>query len=502
SLAKNDPPAEQGQGGPILNYGFFCLATLAHLATILITWDLWQARNEPPNLPLFDVPTFSFGFPILISLAYQLWNPEKGFPIHVFVLIVAIVFDQFRLQPQVISVLVLMLGTLNAIGHRIARWYLAALWLWTGIHKLFSAHWFAHSSFWILTAVGFDETLSKKLHWSFAASVAFAEVTLGAMAIFRYRLAAILCVILHVSIAFLMMVIQWNFSVVPWNLATALVGGWIFWQSNDEFNREIPTTRYKSMIAGCAVMFFVVPAGFYFGWTDRAFSGVLYSDNLPRGLITGKTDLRLITGWEKINVPFPRNHNNFRHFFELTAQPGDKLHIFEPRRLVEDEYFILTTSGSQKITSKEFFQHQENSVAGQAAEDRYSSFWLKKYGKITQHFYNPNNKVTDNRVSHAFTMEPTFYSADALKLLSGLPNLKQLQLKNCPVDDEDLQILARLKHLEGLGLSNSNITDAALPSLKNIPNLRQLEIKKTKLSPAARRQIAELLRNRKTAIRD
>ena len=448
----NSLEQEAEQGPPILNYGLFCFATITHLCTILITWPVWQARVTPPNLSLFEVPQFSFGLPIVCLLIYQIWDPKRGFPIQILFTTMAIVCDQFRLQPQFLHVLVLMWGTFSMTGLNVARWSLASLWFWAGLHKLLSVHWFGHSSFWILRSMGFDEELTWSLHWPFAFFVGMSELVLGLLAIFNLRVAAFGCIALHSSIFLLMLGIQWNYSVLPWNLATAVVGFWVLWTQRHEADSSLTPNRHRPSSFAylpIAAILFLVPVGFYWGWTDRVFASVLYSDNLPKGIITRESDLQKIEGWESLRVPFPRNHRNLKQFFELTAKPGEKLHIFDPRDSIEDQFLLMTQRGSEPVSRNEFFDQTE-SIPGIGIDDPNSRFWLKKWGKFRYRNYNDQNESTDNLISTAYAMNPKWYSVDALQLLSGLPNLRQLQLKNCPVEDEHLAIVAELFQLEGL----------------------------------------------------
>ena len=56
-------------------------------------------------------------------------------------LAVSFVFDQWRIQPQVLGIVVLMIATVESWGPAIAKMYLIAMWFWTGLHKLFSPDW-------------------------------------------------------------------------------------------------------------------------------------------------------------------------------------------------------------------------------------------------------------------------------------------------------------------------------------------------------------------------
>jgi hypothetical protein len=116
--------------------------------TIALTWPLWQARASPPLPPLLPllpiwsmpsvhggIPQFSCGFALLATLALVLWRPRAGIAAHLAVLALAIVMDETRLQPQVLSLALLMLATLPGSGARfVGLAHLVALWLWSGVH--------------------------------------------------------------------------------------------------------------------------------------------------------------------------------------------------------------------------------------------------------------------------------------------------------------------------------------------------------------------------------
>ena len=116
-------------GARQLGWPRYCLlicAVAAQMFTVFITWQLWQVRTDPPNLPLMTVPEFSFGLLIIISLIYILFEPCQGFLLHVVLVAVASMFDQFRMQPQFLAIIILMFATVSAKGLLICRWFLAS----------------------------------------------------------------------------------------------------------------------------------------------------------------------------------------------------------------------------------------------------------------------------------------------------------------------------------------------------------------------------------------
>ena len=51
-------------------YVFLCVAVMAQLITIGITWELWQTRSYPVHVPAFDVSQIDFGWIMIASLPF------------------------------------------------------------------------------------------------------------------------------------------------------------------------------------------------------------------------------------------------------------------------------------------------------------------------------------------------------------------------------------------------------------------------------------------------
>ena len=469
------------------SYLLLCVAVIAQASTILITWQLWEVRSEPPHMPLVSISEFPFGVLMLVSLVGLLIDPRRGFVLHVLLMTLACLMDQFRMQPQFLANIVLMLAALGRSGQLVCYWFLTAMWFWAGMHKLLSPDWFAHASYWVLDRAELGRDTSLQWHSGFAWLVALSELGLGIMAWIRPRLSAIFCVLLHVGIVIMLLAIKWNYSVIPWNLATAWIGATVLFQIGSESQSGERTNRAIPLQITLAALLLVLPIGFYFSLFDHGYSNVLYSDHLPRARITGKTELRTIRGWDKINVPFPSERRTLRQFFELVAQPGDKLHIHDPRVFLDDQYFVMTEqSTTSAISSDEFFESSDECVAGIAIDDRYSVFHLRQWGEITKKYYQGNSSSRQNLVSFAYTFSPEHFQPERLLLLQGLPNLEELQLRGCPVVDADLEHLSHLSRLTGVGLNATGITDAGLKHLENLPRLEFLETDDTQISPSGR----------------
>lgn len=447
--------------------------------TVWITWPLWQSRAEPPHLPTFDLPQVSFGWMMIASLTAALKWPRVGVTSHWIVLIVASVFDQFRLQPQFFATAILMTACVWPWARIAARWFLASTWLWSGLHKFLSPDWFGHASYGLIERSGLD---AESVYLPFALMVALTEVAIGMLACLRPKWAAVACVPMHLGIvAFLSpMLLNWNESVIPWNLSMAVIGSWVMWHAES----WKPTRRWETVVAA---VWLIAPAGFFVGWIDHGFAGVLYSDSLPRGWITTSSGVHAIRGWGDLAVPFPNERRTLRMYFERWAEPGDKLHVSDPRPLLEDQYFVLDTSRQARpIDADTFFLPQGHlpdqpssdvpAVAGVGLEERRAIFALGQAGvrMVRPSIGEPVDAV-------AFT--PNNYDVELLAALEGLPNLLQVELSGTAVTDDDLRHLTRLRLLSGIGLNHTEITDTGLRQLRELPFLSYVECEGTEITP-------------------
>ena len=217
----------------LLIFGVACQAL-----TVGITLPLWLVRANPPNLPTFAVPAVDFVWPLFGSLLLVLLLPRPGMAFHWCLLILAAVFDQYRLQPQFYANAVLMSVCVWPSWHNFTRWFLVSTWLWAGLHKLVSSDWYGHASYLLLRRSGVEDAEDYNL--AFAIIVAVSEISVGVLACARPRWATIGCVPMHLGIMLMLspLALNWNESVLPWNAAMALIGGWVMWTTLDAWPRE------------------------------------------------------------------------------------------------------------------------------------------------------------------------------------------------------------------------------------------------------------------------
>lgn len=460
--------------GDQTKFALLVVSVACQLATIAITWSLWEARETPIHLPMLPLPAFPFGLLLVASLLFTLLQPRIGVCITGALLAVACCFDQLRIQPQVFTPFLLTAAIAFEPCQRFGRWYLAAMWFWAGLHKLVSASWWTTGSFYLLARLGPDIAHA---HVAFAAVVALSELLLGLFALFKPKWAAFGCVALHVGIALFLSPIgaNWNCSVIPWNLATAIVGCWLL------RNQFTDLKRWEIATAGVLL---VIPAGFYVGVTTPYFAHVLYSGGAPRAMFSSQADAREIVGWDELAVPFPQQRRLYLQYFRQLALPGDKLHIADPRAFFSDLYLEMQPNGAiAEITAEDFVTaKQPGGVRGSFIENRNDILALS-----LAHVEMRSRHASAPVFAVVFTAEN--YHPDLLQHLSGLPNIEQIQLSGTSVADDDLRALQPLHRLVGLGLNNTKITDRGVFMLKENLQLRVIECEGTAISQDALKQV-------------
>jgi hypothetical protein len=460
------------------------IGVVCQALTVWITLPLWGERLSPPNLPTFPVPPFDFAWPVFGSLALILILPRPGMALHWGLLIAAGVMDQYRLQPQFYAIAVLMSACVWPSWHNIARWFLVSTWLWAGLHKLVSADWYGHASYWLLNRAGMDDASNHYV--AFAIMVALSELGVGILGCVKPRWATFGCVPMHLGIMLTLspICLDWNASVQPWNATMALIGGWVMWTTAE----ALPKTAIQRSVA---LVWMVFPLGFFIGWVDHGFCGVLYSDSLPRGQITTVDGPQRIRGWGELHVPFPNERRTLRMFFEQSGSPGDFLHISDPRYLLNDLYFVLDEDGvAKEITAADFYSGahatQSGPAFGYGLDELRAIFPLRKAG-VTMLREAPGLPY----FAVAFTAEN--FDPSLLVSLKGLPNIRQVQLAGTGVVDADLKHLRSLPMLTGVGLDNTAITDAGVLNLAPLAYLSRIEYEGTAISENGLKQVLKPL---------
>ena len=316
--------------------GFRALLVACQVATLWITWPLWQVRDSPPMLPALPLPAFDVGWLLIGSLLLVLVAPLPGITLQTILLIYAALIDQTRLQPGVVSLLFLLWGTVpNPTALGFARVHLLSLWLFAGFHKLLSPAFMNDTAPRLLNGFPVDLPL-----WfiSFGGYViAFTEIGTGLLALSRRTrtAAAFMAFGLHAAILLDLsqLGINRNEAVWPWNVALALAG-FVFIAP---WKESLPDSvaRCHVLARPLLVCLLVAPLGFYLGLVDAYLAHNLYSANTPQATVVCRGDCLPYQNpnaiWEAFRVPPPPEQRLFEQYFVLTCRPGDQLLITDSR---------------------------------------------------------------------------------------------------------------------------------------------------------------------------
>ncbi len=313
------------------------VAALAQAATVLLTWELWQARRDPPTLPMTSLLAMDidFGPAMLLSLAAALVRPRWGVPAHTVVAAVSMLADQTRIQPQVVSHAILLWGTLGPVSlAHLARTHLVALWFYAGFWKLTSPGFVDGNALWILSRLAPGAT-PIEARW-FATAIFATELSVAALVVFvRTRKAgAWLAYAMHVGILALLspLVCNVNSSVWPWNvsLAVAALAYFAGWTESP----RAAFARLPRWAMGSVAFLAVAPLSHAFGLCDAYLAHSLYANHVPLAVIESRDGTQRVPEAEttgRLNAPLPPERRLYRAYFTRVARPGDRLTIRDPR---------------------------------------------------------------------------------------------------------------------------------------------------------------------------
>ncbi|MGD9647621.1 MAG: hypothetical protein AB7U73_18045 [Pirellulales bacterium] len=309
---------------------FRWLVVVSQAATIAITWPLWTVRDDPPLLPAVAGPQFSPAIWLLLTLALGLVWPRLGVLLHLVLLLVAMLLDQTRMQPEVISLALLLVGTLPAAGARlIGRTHLVALWFFAGLHKLASPGYFTGVIPWLF---GTDAEKPSTALVIVGALLAAAEMSLGLLALVprTRRLCAVAACWFHLLVfAWLAARLHWNPAVWPWNIALAAAGFALVWPWQTSLAQDLQVVGWPARVA--AIVLLASPVGYYFGLVDPYLAHCLYARNVPKAERLTSSGPQPLDIWDALRVPLPPAHRVLEQYFQATALPGERLVIDDPR---------------------------------------------------------------------------------------------------------------------------------------------------------------------------
>jgi hypothetical protein len=307
-------------------------------ATILISWPLWYTRNDPPLLPALPLPSIDMAVPLLISLALVLRYPLWGAVVHAVLLAASVGMDQTRLQPEVVSMALLLLTT---TGYRnlvlVARVHLLTLWFWAGLAKLLSERFYEVRGPWLFEGLPLPEALDG-LGTRFAVVVIFLELGAGifGVPVRTRRIGAALAIAVHLGALVSLGPLghSWNEVIWPWNIGLAVAAVTLIAPWTLSMRTELARSSWPMRLAVAFLALY--PAGYYVGAADTYLSHHLYSDDTPGAVVCDRRrrcggDLSL-EPIDAVRAPLPPEHRLFRAFFDRTCEPGDLLRIRDPRR--------------------------------------------------------------------------------------------------------------------------------------------------------------------------
>jgi Leucine-rich repeat (LRR) protein len=98
-------------------------------------------------------------------------------------------------------------------------------------------------------------------------------------------------------------------------------------------------------------------------------------------------------------------------------------------------------------------------------------------------------RVARHRNLHSLDLSHSNIDDEALRSLSGMPDLRSLDLSETKITDAGVAVLAEHRNLQSLDLSQTGVTDVALPPLVKLPYLSQLDLRETQITEAAVREL-------------
>jgi hypothetical protein len=283
---------------------------------------------------MLELPQVDTGVLVLASLAVVPVAPRLGIAVHAAALGLAIILDQTRLQPEFVSLALLMVGTLDsATAALIARTHLVTLWFYAGLHKLVSPGYYIGQVPQMLRGLVGLEPPWPLVFDLVRGGLALAEIGLGIMAVVprTRRIAAPGACALHLGIlGYLALRVRGNAQLWPWNLALALSGPYFLRTWRSSLTRDLGAApRWAGVtVAGLLVM----PVGFYAGYVDAYVAHCLYCRNAPQARIVSRDGVsRHIETSTTLNVPFPPTQRGFLAYFAREGRPGERLIVEDPR---------------------------------------------------------------------------------------------------------------------------------------------------------------------------
>ena len=264
------------------------LTTLGLLGGVAWSWPLWYAaaRTSFPLLPIAGtahteaawISLCSIGLLLLSLTATIIFSTKKAPIIALLIsLILLCCLDLNRLQPWIwlygLILATVLFGQSITETRDTLRWLLAAVYAWSGFHKL--TPYFAEDNFdWFCSAFAFTQPLahSPTLGYTVALlemSLAFGLLWPRTRPVFRWLTAGF-----HSAIILMIspLGLDWNAVVIPWNITLAGLVWLVYAQPDAAFLPKNTAQRLVLVLAGMA------PLLHLFGSWPDALSWKLYSN--------------------------------------------------------------------------------------------------------------------------------------------------------------------------------------------------------------------------------
>lgn len=269
---------------------------------------------------------------IVSSLLYAFKPCTKSWLLCVAVNWVAILMDAFRIQPETVSLIMIMgAGTGSVDGLLICTSHLGTMWFWAGLNKLLSPTYRASRSY-LTTGLAVGDTVHMLFPWAGIVS----EIGVGVLFLLPVqsawlsKLRVVWPVANHALILCLLVRLRWNLAVWPWNVALIPAGYFLYnypiqpqWKASSRWSKVL------------VLALFLYPIGYFVGVSDLYLSHQLYS---KMGMSATKCDLKgRCTHLAKYCLEVPTPNWQFLHkaSFDAVCNQGDVLSFRDPRTKLE-----------------------------------------------------------------------------------------------------------------------------------------------------------------------
>ena len=143
---------------------------------------------------------------------------------------------------------------------------------------------------------------------------------------------------------------------------------------------------------------------------------------------------------------------------------------------IRDRYYVHDGDRQlRKISEREFLAAQKEKFHFSTVDDPTKIFELELAGALMKRRKEPD-------VVYAIEFQPKYFESDHLRLLSGIPNVEQIQLGGCKLSDKELDLIPTLKKLYGIGLDRTQVTDESFRYLAKQELLQIVEYEGTAIS--------------------